>query len=243
MAKKIIVMKFGGNTLADKDKILNAVKIIKSKYDDGFLPVIVVSANGNMTDVLLETACSLSADPDKRELDMLVSTGERISMALLSIALKDAGLPAISLTGSQIGLTTTSEHSGADIVGLNNKRLQSEIAKNNIPIIAGFQGIGEHKEITTLKRGGSDLSAVFLAKELKAECVEMIKDVEGVFDKDPKKDKNGKKLNEVCFDKMQEMCENGANVLHDQAVKLAKENNIPIKIIYYKTGQVGTIIK
>jgi len=207
------------------------------------LPVIVVSANGNMTDVLLETACSLSKNPDKRELDMLVSTGERISMALLSIALKDAGLPAISLTGSQIGLTTTAEHSGADIVGLANDRLKSEIAKNNMPIIAGFQGIGEHKEITTLKRGGSDLSAVFLAKELGASCVEMIKDVEGVFEKDPKKDETARKLNEVCFDKMQKMCENGANVLHGAAIKLAKENNIPIKIIYYKTGEMGTIIK
>ncbi len=236
-------MKFGGNTLADQDKILNAVKIIKNKYAEKILPVIVVSANGNMTDVLLETACSLSKNPDKRELDMLVSTGERISMALLSIALKNIDMPAISLTGSQIGLTTTSEHSGADIIGLNNKRLESEIAKGNIPIIAGFQGIGEHKEITTLKRGGSDLSAVFLAKELKADCVEMIKDVEGVFDKDPKKDKNGKKLDEVCFEKMHKMCQDGANVLYSQAVKLAKENNISIKIIYYKTGKVGTIIK
>ncbi len=239
----VSVLKFGGNTLANKEKILLAVKLIKQRYDAGVLPVVVASANGNMTDILLDNAYSLSNSPDKRELDMLITTGERISVALLSIALHEAGVPSISLTGSQIGLLTTAQHAGADIMALKSDRLSKEIEQKHVPIIAGFQGIGQNKEITTLKRGGSDVSAVFIASELGAKYVEMIKDVEGVYDKDPNKAKDAQKLNLLDFDIMYKLALEGANVLHPDAIKLAKEKNIEIRIVYYKTGEVGTVIK
>ena len=243
MKQKISVLKFGGNTLANKEKILLAVNLIKQRCGEGVLPVIVASANGNMTDILLDNAYSLSDNPSKRELDMLITTGERISVALLAIALNEAGLPAISLTGSQIGLTTTARHAGAEIIELKNDRLQKELEQRHIPIIAGFQGIGEHKEITTLKRGGSDVSAVFIASQLGANSVEMIKDVDGVYSDDPAKNPAAQKLSLIDFDVMYKMALDGANVLHPDAIKLAKEKNIKIKIVYFKTGQTGTVIE
>ncbi|MDR1123551.1 MAG: hypothetical protein LBL61_02905 [Elusimicrobiota bacterium] len=243
MKTNISVLKFGGNTLANKEKILLAVNLVRRRYEAGVTPVIVASANGNMTDILLDNAYSLSSEPNKRELDMLITTGERISVALLAIALNDAGLPAVSLTGSQIGLTTTAQHAGADIKALKNDRLQKELEQKHIPIIAGFQGIGEHKEITTLKRGGSDVSAVFIASELRAPYVEMIKDVDGVYSEDPNKNAGAQKLNLLDFDVMYKMALEGANVLHPDAIRLAKEKNIKIKIVYYKTGEVGTEIQ
>lgn len=239
----VSVLKFGGNTLANKAKLMLAVNLIKQRYDQGVLPVIVASANGNMTDILLDNAYSLSANPNKRELDMLITTGERISVALLSIALNEIGLPAVSLTGSQIGLMTTAQHAGADITCIKSDRLQKEIDQKHIPIIAGFQGIGEHKEITTLKRGGSDVSAVFIANQLGADHVEMIKDVDGVYNKDPNKNTDAEKLNLLDFDVMYKLALEGANVLHPDAIRLAKEKNIEIRIVYYKTGEVGTVIK
>lgn len=241
--RKISVMKFGGNTLANKEKILMAVSLIKKRWEEGFQPIIVASANGNMTDILLDNAYSLSKNPNKRELDMLITTGERISVALLSIALNNVDLPSVSLTGSQIGLTTSSEHVGAEIKALTSDRLERELAQNHIPIIAGFQGIGENKEITTLKRGGSDVSAVFIASKCGASFVEMIKDVDGVYDKDPNKNKDAQRLNLMDFDVMYKLALEGANVLHPDAVKLAKEKGVEIRIVYYKTGEVGTIIK
>ncbi|MDR0953394.1 MAG: hypothetical protein LBM71_04330 [Elusimicrobiota bacterium] len=241
--KEISVIKFGGNTLANKAKILLAVNLIKQRYLQNILPVIVASANGNMTDILLDNAYSLSDEPNKRELDMLITTGERISVALLSIALNNIDLPAVSLTGSQIGLTTTAKHNGAEITAITSDRLQREINMNHIPIIAGFQGIGENKEITTLKRGGSDLSAVYIASKLGAKYVEMVKDVDGVYNKDPNIHTDAKKLNLMDFDVMYKLALDGANVLHPDAIKLAKEKNIEIRIVYYKTGEIGTVIK
>jgi len=241
--KNVVVIKFGGNTLADKEKILLAVDLIKSRIAAGLHPVVVASANGNMTDILLDSAYSLAENPDKRELDMLITTGERISVALLSIALRARGVNSVSLTGSQIGLVTTSMHSGADILALKSDRLLKEVEQGNVPIVAGFQGIGENKEITTLKRGGSDVSAVFLASELRSSSVEMVKDVTGVYSKDPNKHEGAEKLDLIDFDEMYKLALEGANVLHPDAVKLAKEKNVAIKIVYYKTGQTGTVIK
>ena len=241
--KKVCIMKFGGNTLANKQKLLMAADLIKSRYDDGFSPVIVASANGNLTDVLLDHAYSIAANPDKRELDMLVTTGERVSVALLSIALRAIGVPSVSLTGSQIGLITTCTHTGADILSLKGDRLVREIEFGHVPVVAGFQGIGENKEITTLKRGGSDVSAVFLASQLGADHVEMIKDVDGVYSADPNKDEKAQKYEVLDFDEMYKLALNGANVLHPDAVRLAKEKGVEIRIVHYQTGQTGTVIK
>ena len=236
-------MKFGGNTLANKQKLLMAADLIKSRYDHGFLPVVVASANGNLTDVLLDHAYSISRNPDKRELDMLVTTGERVSVALLSIALREIGVPSVSLTGSQIGLITTCAHTGADILSLKGDRLVKELEAGHVPIVAGFQGIGENKEITTLKRGGSDVSAVFLASQLGADHVEMVKDVDGVYSADPNKDQKAQKYEILDFDEMYKLALNGANVLHSDAVRLAKEKGVEIRIVHYQTGKTGTVIK
>lgn len=241
--KQVCIMKFGGNTLANKQKLLMAADLIKSRYDDGFIPVIVASANGNLTDVLLDHAYSISANPDKRELDMLITTGERVSVALLSIALRAIGVPAVSLTGSQIGLITTCTHTGADILSLKGDRLVREIEFGHVPVVAGFQGIGENKEITTLKRGGSDVSAVFLASQLGAKHVEMVKDVDGVYSADPNKDQKAQKYEVLDFDEMYKLALNGANVLHPDAVRLAKEKGVEIRIVHYQTGQTGTVIR
>lgn len=236
-------MKFGGNTLANKQKLLMAADLIKSRYQEGYLPVVVASANGNLTDVLLDHAYSISRNPDKRELDMLITTGERVSVALLSIALREIGVPSVSLTGSQIGLITTCAHTGADILSLKGDRLPKELQEGHVPIVAGFQGIGENKEITTLKRGGSDVSAVFLASQLGADHVEMVKDVDGVYSADPNKDLQAQKYEILDFDEMYKLALNGANVLHPDAVRLAKEKGIEIRIVHYQTGQTGTVIK
>ncbi len=240
--KQVCIMKFGGNTLANKQKLLMAADLIKSRYDAGFIPVIVASANGNLTDVLLDHAYSIAANPDKRELDMLITTGERVSVALLSIALRAIGVPAVSLTGSQIGLITTCTHTGADILSLKGDRLVREIEFGHVPVVAGFQGIGENKEITTLKRGGSDVSAVFLASQLGAKHVEMIKDVDGVYTADPNKDEKAQKYEVLDFDEMYKLALNGANVLHSDAVLLAKEKGVEIRIVHYQTGKTGTVI-
>lgn len=220
-----------------------AAQLIKARYDHGLLPVIVASANGNLTDVLLDHAHSISRNPDKRELDMLITTGERVSVALLSIALRDIGVPSVSLTGSQIGLITTCDHNGADILTLKGDRLERELREGNVPVVAGFQGIGENKEITTLKRGGSDVSAVFLASRLGADHVEMIKDVDGVYSADPNKDQKAQKYEVLDFDEMYKLALNGASVLHPDAVRLAKEKGVEIRIVHYQTGKTGTVIK
>ena len=241
--RQICIMKFGGNTLANKQKLLMAADLIKARYEDNFIPVVVASANGNLTDVLLDHAFSITSAPDKRELDMLITTGERVSVALLSIALRAIGVPSVSLTGSQIGLITPCMHTGADILSLRGDRLVKEIQAGNVPIVAGFQGIGENKEITTLKRGGSDVSAVFLAAQLGADHVEMIKDVDGVYSADPNKDTKAQKYEVLDFDEMYKLALNGASVLHPDAVRLAKEKGVEIRIVHYQTGQTGTVIK
>lgn len=241
--RKICVMKFGGNTLANRDKLNLAANLIKARYDDNYIPVIVASANGNLTDVLLDHAYSITPNPDRRELDMLVTTGERVSVALLSIALRAVGVPAVSLTGSQIGLITTCTHTGADILSLKGDRLVREIQEGNVPVVAGFQGIGEDKEITTLKRGGSDVSAVFLASQLGANHVEMVKDVDGVYSADPNKDTKAQKYEILDFDEMYKLALNGANVLHSDAVRLAREKGVEIRIVHYQTGKTGTVIR
>jgi aspartate kinase len=196
-----------------------------------------------LTDVLLDHAYAIAEKPEKRELDMLITTGERVSVALLSIALRDKKVPAVSLTGSQIGLITTCTHNGADILSLKGQRLVQEVQAGNVPVVAGFQGISELKEITTLKRGGSDVSAVFLASQLGANHVEMIKDVDGVYSADPNKNAAARKYEVLDFDVMYNLALNGANVLHCDAVRLAREKDVEIRIVHYKTGKTGTVIK
>ncbi len=224
----VIVQKYGGSSVADADKIKKIAALIAAVRRDGNDVVAVVSAMGKTTNQLIEMAQSLSSDPEKRELDMLLSTGERITMALLCIALNDLGIKAISLTGSQSGIITNDRYNNARVIEVRPFRVQDELAKGQVVVIGGFQGVSYKRDITTLGRGGSDTSAVALAAALSAERCEIYSDVDGVYTADPNLIKEAKHLPEMSFQQLQEMSEAGAKVLNAQAVQFAKEAKIAI---------------
>ncbi|HKB85779.1 MAG TPA: aspartate kinase [Ignavibacteriaceae bacterium] len=224
----IIVQKYGGSSAADVDKIKKIASQIAAVKKEGNDVVAVVSAMGKTTNQLLEMAKSLSSDPEKRELDMLLSTGERITMALLCIALNDLGIKAISLTGSQSGVITNDRYNDARVIEVRPFRVQDELAKGQVVVIGGFQGVSYKRDITTLGRGGSDTSAVAMAAALNAERCEIYSDVDGIYTADPNLIKEAKHLPEMSFQQLQEMSEAGAKVLNAQAVQFAKESKIAI---------------
>ncbi len=224
----IIVQKYGGSSVADTDKIKKIASLIATVKKNGNDVVAVVSAMGKTTNQLIEMAQSLSPDPPKRELDMLLSTGERITMALLCIALNDLGIKAISLTGSQSGIITNDRYNDARVIEVRPFRVQDELAKGQVVVIGGFQGVSYKRDITTLGRGGSDTSAVALAAALNAERCEIYSDIDGVYTADPNIVKEAKHLPEMSFQQLQEMSEAGAKVLNAQAVQFAKEAKIAI---------------
>ena len=224
----VIVQKYGGSSVADSDKIKKIASLIAAVKKNGTDVVAVVSAMGKTTNQLIEMAQSLSSDPEKRELDMLLSTGERITMALLCIALNDLGIKAISLTGSQSGIITNDRYNDARVIEVRPFRVQDELAKGQVVVIGGFQGVSYKRDITTLGRGGSDTSAVALAAALSAERCEIYSDVDGVYTADPNLIKDAKHLPEMSFQQLQEMSEAGAKVLNAQAVQFAKEAKIAI---------------
>ena len=224
----IIVQKYGGSSVADSDKLKKIALMIAAVKREGFDVVAVVSAMGKTTNQLIEMAKSLSENPDKRELDMLLSTGERITMALLCIALNDLGVEAISLTGSQSGIVTNDRNNDARVMEVRPFRVQDEIAKGKVVVIGGFQGVSYKRDITTLGRGGSDTSAVALASALKADRCEIYSDVDGVYTTDPNMVKDAKHLPEISYQQLQEMAEAGAKVLNAQAVQFAKEAGIAL---------------
>ena len=224
----VIVQKYGGSSVADADKIKKIASLIASVKKNGNDVVAVVSAMGKTTNQLIEMAKSLSSDPEKRELDMLLSTGERITMALLCIALNDLGIKAISLTGSQSGIITNDRYNDARVIEVRPFRVQDELAKGQVVVIGGFQGVSYKRDITTLGRGGSDTSAVALAAALNAERCEIYSDVDGVYTADPNLIREAKHLPEMSFQQLQEMSEAGAKVLNAQAVQFAKEAKIAI---------------
>ncbi|MBX5484453.1 MAG: aspartate kinase [Myxococcaceae bacterium] len=224
----IIVQKYGGSSVADVEKIRRVAERVKRRRDQGNQLVVVVSAMGDTTDELLALAKKVSADPPRRELDMLLTCGERISMALLSMALQELGVEAISFTGSQSGIITTDEHSQARIVEVRPFRIQDELRRGKVVIVAGYQGVSYKREVTTLGRGGSDTTAVALAAALDAEACEIYSDVDGVFTADPRVVPDARKLDALSFDEMQELASAGAKVLNAQAVEFAREKGIVI---------------
>lgn len=224
----VIVQKYGGSSLSDVDKIKRIASLIAAVKREGNDVVAVVSAMGKTTNQLIEMAKTLSADPEKRELDMLLSTGERITMALLCIALNDLGIKAISLTGSQSGVITNDRYNDAKVIEVRPFRVQDELAKGQVVVIGGFQGVSYKRDITTLGRGGSDTSAVAMAAALNAERCEIYSDVDGVYTSDPNLIKDARHLPELSFQQLQEMSEAGAKVLNAQAVQFAKESKIAI---------------
>jgi len=224
----IIVQKYGGSSLADLDKIKKVASLIAEVKKTGHNVAVVVSAMGKTTDSLIASAKSLSSDPPSREIDMLLSTGERISMSLLCIALNDLGIKAISLTGSQAGIITNDRHTDARVIEVRPFRVQDELEKGNVVVIGGFQGVSYKRDITTLGRGGSDTSAVALAAALNAERCEIYSDIDGVYSADPSLIKNALHLPEISYQQMQEMSMAGAKVLNAQAIQFAKEAQITL---------------
>ncbi|MCD6434931.1 MAG: aspartate kinase [Clostridiales bacterium] len=238
---QIIVQKYGGTSVQDTDRIKNTAKRIKSYQNKGYQIVVVVSAMGKTTDSLLSLASEISNVPPRRELDVLLSTGEQISMALLSMALNEIEIDSISLTGSQCGIKTDSIHSNARIENIDSKRILSEL-NNKVVIVAGFQGINKKGDITTLGRGGSDTSAVALAIALNAEKCEIYTDVDGIYSADPRIIKNAKKLDTISYDEMLEMAKLGAQVLHPRSVELAKNHQVKLEVKSSLNNNTGTKI-
>lgn len=224
----IVVQKYGGSSVADVEKIRKVAERVAATRAAGKRVVVVVSAMGDTTDDLLALARQISPNPARRELDMLLTAGERISMALLSMALNDLGVPAVSFTGSQSGIITNDSHTNARIVEVRPYRVQDELERGKVVIVAGYQGVSYKKEITTLGRGGSDTTAVALAAALGAEACEIYSDVEGVYTADPRVVPASRRLSEISYEEMQELAEAGAKVLNAQAVEFAKEKGIAI---------------
>jgi aspartate kinase len=224
----IVVQKYGGSSVADPEKVRVVAKRVMRTRDLGHQVVVVVSAMGDTTDHLLELAKKVSANPERRELDLLLSVGERISMALLSMAIRDLGGSAISFTGSQAGIITNDRHVDARIIEVRPFRVQDELARGNIVIIAGYQGVSYRKEVTTLGRGGSDTTAVAMAAALDAEWCEICSDVDGVYSADPRVVPSAERISTLSHEETQELAEAGAKVLNAQAVEFAKERGIAI---------------
>lgn len=238
-----IVIKFGGSSLSTPEKINQAAKRIADYKKKGKEVVVVVSAMGKTTDQLLELAGQITASPAKREMDMLLATGEQVSISLLSMALTEIGFPAVSFTGWQAGIVTEKIHSNARIVDVKTAPIEEKIAEGKIIVAAGFQGVTEDGEITTLGRGGSDTTAVALAAALGAERCLICTDVTGVFTSDPRYVPQARKLSSISYDEMLELANLGAGVLHPRAVEFAKNHNVSLEVRSSSEDEEGTVIE
>jgi aspartate kinase len=242
MKKKLIVQKFGGSSVANIDRIrVVAKRVVETKGKNNDV-VVVVSAMGDTTDEFEALAFELSKNPPAREMDMLMSTGEQISCALLAIGVKGLGHDAISLTGGQVGIKTSTSHTKARIETIDANRIRKALDQNKIVIVAGYQGVTEENDITTLGRGGSDLTAVALAVTLQADVCEIFTDVEGIYTTDPRKVKEARKLSVITFDEMLEMASLGAQVMQARSIEVAKRFNVPIHVRSSFSKEEGTMI-
>ena len=240
----LIVKKFGGTSVADKDRIFNVANIIAEDYKKGNEVIAVVSAQGDTTDDLIEKAKEINGEsPSKREMDMLLTAGEQISASLLAMALETLGCPVISLLGWQAGFNTDSNHGIARIKNIKADRMKAELAKKNIIIVAGFQGINKYDDLTTLGRGGSDTSAVAIAAALHADKCQIYTDVDGVYTADPRKIENAKKLSEITYDEMLELATLGAQVLNNRSVEMAKKYNVELEVLSSLEKAEGTTVR
>lgn len=237
-----VVLKFGGSSVADNIKLNVVAEKIKSFYEDNKKVVVVVSAQGKTTDVLIKEAMSLSSVPNERELDVLLSCGEQISMAKLAILLNRLGMPAISLTGWQAGIFTNNTNQDAIIEDIDTSRIEKELNNGKIVIIAGFQGINPNMDITTLGRGGSDTTAVAIAAKLKAAKCYIFSDVDGVYTADPRQTKVAKKINTLSYKEMLDIADEGAKVLHNRCVEVGEKFNVPIVAKSTFNNNEGTTI-
>jgi aspartate kinase len=242
-SRRIIVQKYGGSSVATPEKLRQVARLVAARRRGGFDLVVVVSAMGDATDELLARAKAITAEPDHRELDMLLSVGERISMSLLAMAIRAEGLDAVSLTGSQSGILTSASHTAARIMEVRPFRIQDELEAGRVVIVAGYQGVSYKREITTLGRGGSDTTAVALAAALDAEACEIYSDVPGVFTADPRVVPDARRLDALGYEEMQELAESGAKVLNAQAVEFAKQRGIAIYARKTGAPDEGTVVR
>lgn len=243
MKMGLIVQKFGGTSVADTERLRNVARIITDTYKAGNQVVVVLSAQGDTTDDLIEKAKEINPEGSNREMDMLLSTGEQISVALCAMAIKALGYPVVSLTGWQAGILTDTAAKNARIKKIDTERLEAELDQKRIVIVTGFQGVDRNQNITTLGRGGSDTSAVALAAALEADLCQIYTDVDGVYTADPRHVKGARKLDEVTYNEMLELATLGAQVLHNRSVELAKKYNVKLEVLSSFTGHPGTKVK
>ena len=239
----LIVQKFGGSSVKDRDRIFNVARIVANTHNAGNDVVVVVSAQGDTTDDLITKAAEITHNPSAREMDMLLAAGEEISIALLAMALNELGCHATSLTGWQAGFRTDRAYTKARITKLETERISSELERNRVVVVAGFQGLNKLDDITTLGRGGSDTSAVAIAAALHADRCQIFTDVEGVYTADPRKVRNTRKLDEITFDEMLELASLGAQVLNNRSVELAKKYNVELEVLSSLNPIPGTVVK
>ena len=239
----LIVQKYGGTSVADAERVKEVAKRVLKYKNEGHDVIVVVSAPAGTTDSLIRRAYELSETPNKRELDMLLTSGEQISIASLAIAIEDLGKKAVSLNAFQVNFKTTDEHTKATILDINTDIIKDKLSEGNVVVFAGFQGITENNEITTLGRGGSDTTAVALGAALNADEVEIYTDVDGIYTADPRVVKNPKKLNAISYQEMLEMAASGAKVLHPRAVEIAARYGIKIHLRSSFDDSTGTIVK
>ncbi len=239
----LIVQKFGGSSVRDAERVMNVARLVTDTYKKGNDVVVVVSAQGDTTDDLIAKAKEINPRGSKREMDMLMSAGEQISIALLAMAIDSLGCPAISLLGWQAGFSTNSTYSAARIKRVNPERIRAELDKKRIVIVAGFQGLNKYDDVTTLGRGGSDTSAVAIAASMHADLCQIYTDVEGVYTADPRKVKGARKLEEITYDEMLEMATSGAQVLNNRSVEMAKKYNVELEVLSSLNWVPGTKVK
>ena len=239
----LIVQKFGGSSVANADRVRNVARIITETYRRGHNVVVVLSAQGDTTDDLIEKAKEINPHASKREMDMLLATGEQISISLVAMAIEAMGYQVVSLTGWQAGMLTDSNYGAARIKRIRTERVQAELDKRKIVLVAGFQGINKYDDITTLGRGGSDTSAVALAASLHADLCQIYTDVDGVYTADPRKVTGAYKLDEITYDEMLELASLGAQVLHNRSVEMAKRYHVNLEVLSSLTGNPGTNVK
>ena len=239
----LIVQKFGGSSVANAEHVMNVAKIVTDTFAKGNDVVVVVSAQGDTTDDLIEKAQEINPNASRREKDMLLAAGEQISISLLAMAIEKLGYHAVSLLGWQAGFETTSAHTSARIKRVDASRIRRELDKKNIVVVAGFQGLSKYGDVTTLGRGGSDTSAVAIAAAMHADLCQIYTDVEGVYTADPRKVKNAQKLKEISYDEMLELATLGAQVLNNRSVEMAKKYNIELEVLSSMAKASGTIVK
>ena len=238
----LIVQKYGGTSLADGEKLLAAAGRAVSLARQGHQIVMVVSAQGHTTDELIEKAKTVNSRGSRREMDALLAVGEQLSAALMAMAIGSLGQSAVSLTGWQAGIQTDDVHGNARILGLGDRRIHRELEKGRIVVVAGFQGLNALGDVTTLGRGGSDTTAVALAAFLEADKCQIFTDVDGVYDRDPRKHADATRFDRISYGKMLSLIADGAQVLHDRSVELAQEHGISVEVLSAFTGAPGTLV-